>query len=268
MRNPGRYRIAALERALSIVDLLADRPELTIAEIAEAISAPRPSVLRHLAVLMAAGYVSSDESSRRYSLGPHLMTLGHAARRQLRLTDVAEATMQALRDRYDETVNLGVLDRGEVVHVAVEPSRHPVHMAAQVGERTFVHISGLGKVLLAFAPPEVVREIVGARPLTRFTSHTLTSKRALAAELALVRERGYAIDDEESALGLRCVAAPVRDARGEVVSAVSLSCPADRLSLDAAHAAARDVQAAGNDISVSLGWPASSPPEHAAGGAG
>jgi len=260
--NQSPYRIGSLERALLVVDTLAEVPDTSVAELAQLLGVAKGSLFRHLKVLEANGYVLQSPGTKRYSLGPRLLYLGHAARQQLRLPEVAAPLMTALRDRFNETVHMGVLSRGEVVHVEVAPSTHPVKMAAEVGDRTWANVSGLGKVLRAWGGDDAVEFVLRERGLPSLTDRTIVERAALEAELERIRSRGYAIDDEESARGLRCVAAPVRDGRGEVVCALSLSSPAERLSLEEAEEASAAVIETADEISRRLGWGG----ERAAGG--
>jgi DNA-binding IclR family transcriptional regulator len=251
---PHRYKIESLERGLLILEALGESPGASLMELVERLSVPKGTLFRHLQVLESHGYVIRDKASRRYTLGPRLIHLGFSARRQLNLADVALPFIELLRDRFNETVHLGVLDQGQVVHIQAAASRHPVKMVSAVGERTWVHISALGKVLLAWSDPDVLERTLVERGLPRFTDQTLTTRPELDADLMKVRERGYAIDDEESSHGLRCLAAPVRGADGRVVAALSLSSPADRLSLGDAHAIAPAVRETADGISAELGW--------------
>jgi DNA-binding IclR family transcriptional regulator len=254
MRNKTQYRIGSLERALLVLDTLAELPDASVAELAQLLGVAKGSLFRHLKVLEANDYVQQSPETKRYSLGPRLLYLGHAARAQSRLPEVAVPLMTALRDRFNETVHVGVLSRGEVVHVEVVPSTHPVKMAAEVGDRTWAHVSGLGKVLLAWGDDDAIESVLRERGLPALTERTIVDRATLDVELERVRSRGYAIDDEESAYGLRCVAAPVRDGRAVVVGALSLSSPAERLSLEAAEQAAAVVIATADAISRRLGW--------------
>ncbi len=250
----GVYKIGSLQKALRILEGIAESPGCTLAELSRSLDAPRAGVFRHLKALEALGYVETVKDSKRYVLGPRLIYLGVAARGQMRLPEIARGEMVALRDEFNETVNLGVLARGEVIHVEVVSSTHPVKMAVEVGERTYCHCSGLGKTLLAWSEPEVVAEAIRERGLPALTEHTIRTASQLDAALAAIRSEGFAMDDEESALGLRCVAAPVRDGTGKVVGAISLSSPADRLSKDhARRLGPRMIDAAGA-ISRRLGW--------------
>jgi DNA-binding IclR family transcriptional regulator len=230
MSNGVSYRIGSLERAFSVLEAIADLGGATLAELAVETGAPKPSLLRHLRVLETAGYVTMNPELKRYALGARLIHLGYAARQQLGLVDVSAPLMRDLRDRFDETVHLGVLSHGDVLHVAVVPSRQPLKMATPVGEWTFAHVSALGKVLLAWGNGRVLGETLAARGLPRLTERTIVDPNALKRELDGIRSKGWAVDNEESALGLRCVAAPVRDASGHVTAALSVSAPATRLS--------------------------------------
>lgn len=253
-QQPQRYKIEALERGLLILEALGESPGASLMELVDRLSVPKGSLFRHLQVLEARGYVVRDEASRRYTLGPRLIHLGFSARRHLKLADVALPFIELLRDRYNETVHIGVLDQGQVVHIQAAASRHAVKMVSAVGERTWVHISALGKSLLAWAEPDVLDEVVTRWGLPHFTDQTLTTRPELEADLVLVRQRGYSLDDEESARGLRCIGAPIRGADGGVIAAVSLSSPADRLSLGDAHAIASAIRETAGGISAELGW--------------
>jgi IclR family acetate operon transcriptional repressor len=250
----GVYKIGSLEKALGILEEIAQSPARTLAEISRSLGSPRAGVFRHLKALEALGYVETAADTKRYVLGPRLIYLGVAARSQMRLADIARPVMIALRDEFNETVNLGVLARGEIIHVEVVSSTHPVKMAVQVGERTYCHCSALGKVLLAWSEPDVVANAIRDRGLPVLTERTIATPAGLDCALAAIRQAGYAVDDEESAIGLRCVAVAIRDGTGKVVAALSLSSPAERLSGDDALRVSPRVQESAGAISRRLGW--------------
>src|SRR5436190_16537363 len=260
MRNGTAYRVGSLDRALELLETIsvADARGITLAELAVRTHSPKSTLLRHLRVLEAGGYVTMSSTTKRYRLGARLIHLGYAARRQLGLTDVAMPLMRELRDRYDETVHLGILSQGDVLHVAVMPSRQPLKMATPVGERTYAHISALGKVLLAWGDDDAIEETIADRGLPRLTDRTIVDRSELTRELESIRLQGWAIDDEESAIGLRCVGAPVRDASRHVAAALSVSAPATRLTKSAVKAVAPAVVRAADLISEQLGHQAHS----------
>ena len=160
-----------------------------------------------------------------------------------------------LRDRYDESVHLGILSGPDVIHVAVAPSTQPVSMAVPVGERTFAHVSALGKALLAWAPPNRLDEIIADRGLPALTARTITSADRLRRDFAQIRQRGWSLDDEESADGLRCIAAPVRSEQHDVLAAISISAPSTRLSREKVATIAPVLARVADQLSTRMGWP-------------
>jgi IclR family acetate operon transcriptional repressor len=259
IRNSPSGTIAALERGLSILEELAEAPGMALTELAARLSVPKGSIHRHLAVLERHGYVTRSPDTKRYALGPRLIHLGYSARGQLKLGTTAEPLMVELRDQFNETVHLAVFDGDQVTHVHAVVSRHPLKMDAAVGEPALAHVSALGKALMAWGPPGRVGEVVAHRGLPRFTQNTLVTQPALEADLEVSRERGFTLDNEESAVGLRCVGAPVWGASGDVVAALSLSAPSQRLPLEAVGTVAPAVQQTANAISRELGWRGGAP---------
>jgi DNA-binding IclR family transcriptional regulator len=258
MSVSGReYHISTVERAIAILEELANSQGASLLELTERLDAPKGSLFRHLKVLERHGLVRQAADSKRFSLGSRLIYLGHAAREDLGLHEVAAPYMTAVRDRFNETVHLGVLSDSEVVHVAVLESTQPLKMATAVGARTGAHVSALGKAILAFSAAEEVERVIAERGLPRSTSHTIVGRKQFLAELAGIHRRGYSLDDEESSLGLRCVGAPIRDARGTAISALSVSSPTERLTLDAAHEVAAVLVGVANEVSAHFGWNAS-----------
>jgi IclR family acetate operon transcriptional repressor len=137
--------------------------------------------------------------------------------------------MHHLVEQCGETVNLGVIDQGEVVFISQVESQEVMRMIVRLGSRSPIHASGVGKALLANMPEQRVASILQHRGLARFTDYTIDNPAALRAELEQVRQQGYALDDEEHAVGLRCVAAPIFDENGQALAAISLSGPKARI---------------------------------------
>jgi DNA-binding IclR family transcriptional regulator len=256
MRNnsEAQYRIGALERALDIVAAIGDLGEVPLGHLAVRLGIPKGSLLRHLRVLEGAGYVTMAPETKLYSLGPALIHLGFVARQRLRVSEVSAPALRWLRNRYDESAHVGILSGADVVHVGVAPSTQPVKMAVPVGERTLAHVSALGKALLAWAPPSTLDAIVTGRGLPRLTERSITEVDQLQREFEMIRQRGWAVDDEESAVGLRCIAAPVRDERSDVIAAISVSAPSSRLSRPKTREVGPVIDRVARHISLRLGW--------------
>jgi len=180
-------------------------------------------------------------------VGPRAFAVGQAYPRK-NLLEAVRPEMEALAQATGESVNLAVLAGMEALYLDQAEGTKLVRLFTAPGSRAPLHATGVGKVLLAF------RGVPEGLPLTPYTPHTLTSPEALERELAGVRRQGYALDNEEKELGVRCVAAPVFGPGGEVVGAISLSAPASRLSLEEAHRLAPRVVEAAWRASLRLGF--------------
>ena len=248
----------ALVKGLALVDLIAADGPLRLTDLAAATGVPRGTVVRLLEVLVAHEVLRTDASGR-YDLGPRLAVWGQAFLGRLDVRAQAEDLMRALTEQTRETCFLGVRRGSQVLYIAKTDSPQAVRPAAVEGSVNPLHCTAIGKVLLAHSAQDVVRDLL-AGPLERRTPNTITDPRALAAELAAVRDRGYATDEIENEDGVRCVAVPVRDHSGQVVAALSVSAPAYRFPREETPDAARRLLAAAETLSARLGYRA---PQHA-----
>lgn len=260
-RRRGRTRtrtqvesVRALDRGLAILETLARDGELSLTQLAERVNLPNSTTYRLLETLRKRGFATQSPETGLYRVGIRALEVGGSFAVRLRLHEVALPAMKALVDEVNETVNLAVLDGRDAVYVGQVEGRQLVRMFTQIGARTPLHCTGVGKVLLAWRSPEEVQGLLGEGPYRAYTPHTITRIEPLLEELARVRQRGYAVDNEERELGVRCVAAPIRDLSGQVVAALSLSAPASRLGDERASALASRVQAAARQISGWLGY--------------
>lgn len=259
MKDRATYNVRAIERALRILSCFDDdAPEKTIAEVAAAVGLPRPTALRLLATLAGGGYVERTPDGERYRLGPHLITLGMRVVSHLEVRRKAYPVMVALEERFEETCDLGIFSAGEVLYLEIVPSRHALRLAGSPGIRSPAHCTASGKVFLAHLPPERLAQIL-SRPLQRYTRQTITSPERLMQELHEVRVRGYAVDDEELNIGVRAVAAPIRDRAGNVVAVLGMPGPVERMTPERIPEIGRALAEAGEAISARLGERASAP---------
>lgn len=218
--------VQSLHRALELVDVVAEAGgHLSIHEISGITGLPQPTVHRLLRTLVECGYMR-QLPDRRYALGFRLVPLGAAAHRLIGAG--AERILADLVRELGETVNLAVLSGDGAEYVAQAPSSHSVRMFTEVGRRVELHASGVGKALLAQLDDAEIQAIVGRVGLAAHTPHTITTASRLYAAVAEVRERGYAIDEQEQELGVRCVAVGVR-AAAAMRTAVSVSGPLTRM---------------------------------------
>lgn len=239
----------SLGKGLALLDVLtaADGP-LRLGSLAARAGQPRSTTHRLVRMLVSSG-VATQNADGTYALGLRLLELGRRAVAGTDLRATAIPVLRELRDRTGETAHLGIADGDEVVYLEKVESRHAVRMTSEVGGRNPAHCTALGKAILSQRPPETRCP----RTLPSRTDRTHTTARALAHDLRRVRQRGYAIDDEENEPGLRCVAAPVLDAAGHPVAAVSISGPTIRITADNVRYFGQAVIFAAASISRALG---------------
>lgn len=218
--------VQSLDRAFALLEHMADAGgAVALSELAARSGLPLPTIHRIVRTLVASGYVR-QLPSRRYALGPRLIGLGDAASRML--GEWARPQLTDLVDQAGETANLAMLDGDAVVYVAQVPSRHSMRMFTEVGRRVPVHCTGVGKVLLAQLPAAEVRAMVARTGMAAQTPHTITDPDRLERELERIRAQGYAVDDAEQELGVRCVAVAVPG--GPASTAISVSGPDTRVT--------------------------------------
>ena len=199
-------------------------------EVASRLNIPRNAAFRLLATLGLRSYVEQDHDSRKYRLGLKLFQVGNAVFEVRDIRRLAFPILEELRNHFQETVNLALLDGGQILYVERIESQRSLRTATAIGLRAPLHCTALGKAILAYSPSlqAGVREAPGS--LERLTENTITEPDALLAEIEVIEERGYAFDQEEQMIGIRCVAAPVLDSQGRPCAALSLSGPTQRMS--------------------------------------
>lgn len=248
--------VFALRRGLSILDTFSGREgDLGVNEIARVVGMHKSTVSRLCATLENAGYLERNVSTNRFRLGARIHQLAGSSSPTTDVRIVARPVMLELVETSRETATLGVREGGDIVTIDVVDGLNFMRMATRVGMRTQMHASAVAKAILAFMPPDELDELLRDWPLTVLTPNTITEPAALRDTLAEVRQRGYALDLEELEVGLRCVAAPIRDPAGEVVAGVSISGPRHRMTDDAMRRFGPLVRAAGEQISARLGTP-------------
>jgi DNA-binding IclR family transcriptional regulator len=245
-----------LDRCLALLELLADRREATLTELAREADLSPSTTLRLLETLRSRGFVASDQRTGVYVIGIRAFSVGSAAVRSGRLDRTALTAMRQLSADLGETVSLGVPEGGQVVYIEQIEGAAAVRMSWRLGSRLPLHATAAGKVLLAWVWEAAVDARLGLPPYVALTPRTITDRGSFLEELARVRSLGFARDDEECETGLRCVAAPVRDRRGDVVAALSLSSTPQRMDDDRVREAIRLTVQAAAEISARLGWTA------------
>jgi IclR family pca regulon transcriptional regulator len=229
-----KQSLQSLERGMAVIQIFSrERPALTLSDVARLTGTTRATARRILLTLEKLGHVRSD--GRLFSLTPRVLTLGWAYLSSLNLWEVAQPLMEELVEQTKESCSAATLDLPDIVYVARVPTRRIMTISLGVGSRLPAHATAMGRVLLAELPPQELDSFLETTPLERYTEQTISSEDALRAELARVREHGWAFVDQELEIGLRSIAVPLRGHAGQVVAALNTSAAVPRVSVEEFH---------------------------------
>ncbi len=251
--NPDATTIRSLDRALAILKVLASGEGMSLTELAEAARQAPATVYRVLSTFAAHGMVEFQPAQQLWAVGPEAFRIGSAFLVRTNLVEQARGVMRELMAETGETANLAIADGPQVVFLSQVETHEPIRAFFRPGARGPIHASGIGKALLAFAPPERLDRLVRDMRLTAFTPRTLIGWDALHAELARIRARGWAMDDEEHTTGMRCIAAPVFNEHREAIAGVSVSGPTGRVTRDRGPGYGALVRATADRITRAIG---------------
>jgi IclR family transcriptional regulator, KDG regulon repressor len=262
----GPAAVKSADRCLDILELLAQRPDgLTLSEVSGHFGWPKSSAFALLRTLERRDYIMlAANGSSSYRLGPRVASLGSAYLDRMSLTDDGLEVVRKVSRAVDETVHLAVLRGKEVLYVAKAEGGGQMRMVSAVGRMIPAHGTGVGKMLLSALPDHLLEEMFPpGEPLPRLTAKTETNRDAFFRQLEVARQQDYATDDGESTVGLRCIAAPVRDVNGQIVAAISVSVPEPRFTGDRVHTLHTALLDGARELSLRLGCPQTLfPPGH------
>lgn len=248
MTEKAPVGVQAVRRVFELLELIEDAGgAATLSELSSATSVPPPTIHRHLRTLVTLGCIR-QLPDRRYVLGPRLITFGEGASKQLGA--LALPHLKTLVDQLGETAKMAVLDVDMVVYVAQVPSLHSMRTSTEVGRRAHTHTTGIGKALLAQLREDTVRQIVMRAGMPTPTARSISGPGDLLADLRLVRERGFSVDEQEQEIGVRCFAVAIPDA--PTPTAISVSGPVSRLDEHFASRAVPILNRAAQTISEEL----------------
>lgn len=251
------YHVPNLERALVIVEFLAENPGSGVSRIAEALRFPKNSVFRITMSLLRHGYVFRDNETKSFVLSPKLLALGYAATNKHTVVENAMGVMRELRDLTGETVLLGALMGHEGVVLEQAFGTYPFKFMVDAGTRFSLVTSAPGKALLAFLPEEEREKILAKVKFVRHTANSITSLGAFRAELKKVQECGYGVDWAEELEGCHCVGAAILDKYEYPVAAIWATGPSNRMPKDSFPAVGKKIIEHAARISGRLGCPQS-----------
>lgn len=214
--------VSSLARGLAVITAFsATSPSMTLTEVAEKVGLTRATARRFLLTLETLGYVRSD--GKEFTLTPKVMELGLSYLSSLGLTDIITPHLTALSAQVHESASAAILEGNEIVYIARSAGRKIMQVQITVGTRFSAYATSMGRVLLAALSPEELDRVLATSNLTALTPNTITTHRALTAEITSVRANGYSFVDQELELGLRSLAVPIHNASGRVVAAVNIS---------------------------------------------
>jgi IclR family KDG regulon transcriptional repressor len=246
--------LSSVANAVRLIKIFSDdRYEIGISELGKRLSLPKSTVHRLASTLVEAGMLEQNVDSGKYRLGLLVFELGSLVRRKMDFSSEAKSHLMELREKTGETVHLAVLDQFSIVYINSLESQQAIRMKLEVGMRKPAYTTAAGKVLLAYETNDALKQLFAAG-LMEFTQNTIVDPIEFLQELALIRARGYAIAHEENELGVRSLAAPVRDNFGKVIAAASIVGPAHRLTKKALVSFVPDIVGAAAAISIRLGY--------------
>jgi DNA-binding IclR family transcriptional regulator len=252
--RPPRARLSSVANSIRLLTSFSgEENELGITTLATRLRLAKSTVHRLAATLTSAGFLEQNTETGKYRLGVALFELGALVRRRMDVANEARPKLRELLEKTGETVQLGIVDHESVLYVYEMESRHAIRMAAAVGGRAPLHCTAVGKVLLAYQPPEFVKQLLG-NGLKAYTPKTITRRDDMLAMLQEVASREYAIDDEESEPGLRAIAAPVRNQTGQVIAALGVAAPLQRMTKKVLQDCVPSVLATAAAVSQRLGY--------------
>lgn len=248
--------VQSLDRAFGLLEALSWEPAgMQLTELAQATGLHKSTVHRLLAALIALGYVRKAEESGRYRLSLKILELSGRITDNLDVLATARPLLEQLRDKTQEAVHLVVRDGADIVYVYKAESRGSAYrMFSRIGMRRALYCTAAGKSLLAAMPDDAVEKIWRTSEIKPYTEHTILTLEALLAELDGIRSRGYALDNEENELGVRCIAAALTDYTGASTAAFSISAPVIRMSDQRIEELSADVLATRAQICAELGF--------------
>lgn len=250
----GPYQLHSLDRAVSVLEILSqsDTP-LSLAEICQRMGLHKSTAHRSLMVLERSALIERTVENR-FRLGLRLHELGNRAVEQNDLPARVHPFSRRLSAQVGETVHLSILENTSIVYLDKMEPEHRVRMACRVGITNPVYCTSMGKAMLAFQPEKSMEQVISKIRFTAFTHKTLRSREALLKSLERVRRRGYAIDDEEIEVGVRCIGAPIFNEHHRPIAAMSISGPSSRITAQSVPEIAGQLLRCCREISASLSW--------------
>ncbi|WP_026894386.1 IclR family transcriptional regulator [Clostridiisalibacter paucivorans] len=223
--------VQSVDRALSILEVLSENSSgLGITEISKKIDLHKSTVHRLLSTLIYKDYVEQDHETNKYRITLKVLELGNNRLKDLDIVTVSRPHLTELMKKTNEVVHLVILEKEEIVYIDKVESENTIRMHSTIGKRSPAYCTAVGKAIMSHMTMEEVLEIWNNSQIKEHTQYTITGVDEMKEELKKIRERGYSVDDEENEIGVRCVAAPIFNWKGDVIAAISISGPTMRVT--------------------------------------
>ncbi len=247
--------VQSVDRALSILEVLSDYGEgIGITEISTKIDLHKSTVHRLLLTLMKKGYVEQNSHTNKYKLTLKLFELGNKLIEKMDIRSIAKPYLQQLKDITNEVVHLVVREGTEIVYIDKVESENKIRMHSRIGTRSPMYCTAVGKAIMAYLHEEEIESIWTKSHIKKLTKYTITDIIEMKDTLKRVRQQGYALDEEENELGIRCIGAPIFDHRGEICGAISISGPTIRVTKEKIENFKDSIIKISSNISQELGY--------------
>lgn len=247
--------VQSVDRALSILEVLSDHNEgLGITDISGKIGLHKSTVHRLLSTLIYKDYVVQDTETNKYRTTLKLFELGNKKTENMDLLSASKLYTKKLMENINEIVHLVIQEDTEIVYIDKVQADNTIRMASTIGRRSPLYCTSVGKAILAYLPDEEVEKIWNNSKIENLTKFTIINLEDMKRELKDIRQKGYAVDNEENEIGIRCIGAPVFNRFGEVEGAISISGPTMRMTEDKIEEFAIEVTKYANMISNELGY--------------
>ena len=249
----GRYTVPAVAKTLDIIEYIANNGSVSMATLIRHLGLPKTSVYQILTTLVDRGYLNLSPDDGRYSLSLRLYGVGNLALQKMDICDLAQPVMHELMLTTRQTCHMGILEHHDGVYIAKSYYTGSPAINTWPGKRFNLQNTAMGKILMAWKTPEESLHLLQVNPPTRSTPNTIIDPHEFITHLPKVKEQGWALDDEEYVIGLRCISAPVFGAAGKVVAALSLSGLSTEFVAESIPLLVEQVRRAANNISLKIG---------------
>ncbi|CAH0541886.1 DNA-binding transcriptional regulator KdgR [Vibrio marisflavi] len=246
--------VSSVLKVFHILQALGEQKEIGVSELSQRLMMSKATTYRFLQTMKGLGYVSQQGEADKYSLTIKLFELGSLSLEYLDLVSIADKEMRVVAEQTNEALHLGIMDEGSIVYVHKIDSGYNLRMYSRIGRRNPLYCTAIGKVLLSGKNEVDVRKILEPIEFIKHTDKTIESTDQLLAELEQVKEQGFAEDNEEQEIGIRCIAVPVYDRLGQIIASASISFPTIRFDETQKQSYVAQLKAVGKQVSAQLGF--------------